>query len=98
MVMALRALQPHTEERLADGAGGRLRRDRRAIEIDRAILRRSARRHQLAHPGVVRPIPRKLLPQPAMKFMSPAVAQLLVISQENIGPLLGPEVGVLRAG
>ena len=78
MMMALGAIQPDAQKRLADGFCQILGCAHRAIEVDGAALSRvTRRREQPANPLVVAAIGRDLLPQPAMQFESSPRAEIL---------------------
>ena len=97
-MMTLSTLHAHAKKRLADRFGELLRSPHGSIEIHRPVLVRAARRDdQLADPFVVRPVASELVAQPAMKLERPAIAELVAIHQQDVGPLQGPVIGVLVA-
>ncbi len=95
MMVALSTFEADAEKRLADGPRDLFGRCGGAVEVDGADAGRGAAGgDQLAHPLIVGAIARHLRAQPAMHLERAAVAELVAIDLQNVGPPERRVIGV----
>src|SRR6266852_1775312 len=100
VVVALGAFDPHAEERLADVGGdvARIQLSRDEIEIRRRIVVQVTLPDQeFSYDLVVRTVFLNRIAQPIVEDFGALVATLVEPEPEQVGEVLGPKLGPLRA-
>ena len=97
MVVAFRALDPHTEKHLADRPGRDLRRAERLVQRGRSLGGRGTFcGDNLSHHRIVRAVLGKLPADPAGHRHRPLRGHGILVHLQNVRPFHRPKVGIFR--